>query len=129
MTRLIAFSLFVTLLCSTAGAATSVPPQRSELQRRGGLRERYTAFVARFGVKRSYGYEAQTILLTNVRDAQGTLVTDHLWFARGKWAEKLAIGDGITFEARVTAYENGYVGERLDVIGERGYGQNALPPP
>jgi hypothetical protein len=95
---------------------------RPELARRRGLRFRYTGTVERFGIKRSYGHEKTTLLLSDVRSVDGGLVADHLWFTRGKWSNEITLGDRIAFDARATAYRKGYAGDRLDVIAERGFG-------
>jgi hypothetical protein len=81
--------------------------------------------VERFGIKRSHGHEKSTLLLRDVRTLDGDLVADHLWFTRGKWSEEIAIGDRIAFDARATAYQKGYAGDRWDVIAERGFGGSA----
>ena len=47
-----------------------------------------------------------TLMLKDVMDSAGNLVTDHLWFLVGKQlaALHLQMGDGISFQARDTAY-------------------------
>jgi hypothetical protein len=58
-----------------------------------------------------------TLMLKDVMDSAGNLVNDHLWFLVGKQlaALHLQIGDGISFQARVTASEKGEKGYREDV--------------
>lgn len=90
---------------------------REALARRVGARGRYTATVSRFGTKRAYrGPRLTTVLLVDVRDATGHVVTDHLWITVGKTVERLrlASGDTVAFDARVTPYVKGYRGRRED---------------
>ena len=62
-----------------------------------------------------------TVLLVDVRDSDGNLVTDHLWFNYTKGFESLGDlqeGDVIRFDARVRPYVKGYVNQRA-YIDER----------
>jgi hypothetical protein len=95
---------------------------RKQLAQREGQRERYRALIARFGTKRSFGYESETVLLIDVVTTEGQPITDHIWFTRGKWTASLKIGDRIEFNARSASYTKGYAGDREDIIAERGYG-------
>lgn len=92
---------------------------REELKEIHGVRAEFRAEIARFGTKSGYkgSRPIPTVLLRNIRDAGGKLVTDHLWFTVGKTLEdlKLVEGDEITFQARVTDYIKGYRGYREDV--------------
>jgi hypothetical protein len=57
-----------------------------------------------------------TLLLRDVTEPKtGYVLTDHVWFATGKWSQALRPGDVIEFDARVTTYEKGYKGRREDV--------------
>ena len=90
---------------------------REEFARREGARGRYTARVSRFGTKRAYrGPRLVTVLLVDVKDATGAVVTDHLWLTIGKTLERLHLAPGHTlaFDARVTPYVKGYRGRRYD---------------
>jgi hypothetical protein len=83
-----------------------------------GVRTTFCGTVAQFGTKTGYtGRDLPTLMLKDVMDSAGNLVTDHLWFMVGKQlaALDLQIGDGISFQARVTGYEKGYKGYREDV--------------
>jgi hypothetical protein len=97
--------------------ATKNIRNRQELQKRDGTRFRCRATVERFGTKSAFkGPPIQTILLRDIIDADtGTLLTDHLWFSRGKWSASLAAGDIFEFEARAADYIKGYQGRRDDV--------------
>ncbi len=88
---------------------------REELQNIDGVRTAFTGTVARFGTKAGWqGRSVPTMLLKDIRDPKGQIVTDHLWFTVGKMLEslKLAVDDKISFEARVTPYIKGYRGHR-----------------
>ena len=91
--------------------------KRKELEKRDGTRFRCRAVVDGFGTKTAFrGPPVQTILLCNVVDADtGALLTDHLWFTKGKWSAGLAAGDIFEFEARAADYIKGYQGRRDDV--------------
>ena len=91
---------------------------RKELKKQLGQRGCYSAVVSKFGSKKNWhGFPEPTVMLANVRDADGKIVCDHLWLKVGKRIESLSlnIGDVVTFEARVTEYEKGYKGYREDV--------------
>jgi len=91
---------------------------RGALKSLEGVRTAFRGTVAQFGVKSGYtGRDLPTLMLKDVRDSTGNLVTDHVWFIVGKQlaALHLQIGDVISFYARVTAYEKGYKGYREDV--------------
>jgi hypothetical protein len=90
---------------------------RAELQKRDGLRGRFSATFVRFGAKKAYkGPPIKTALFRDVRDEAGNQVTDHVWMVVGKQLEELALaeGDRIQFEARVASYVKGYRGRRED---------------
>ena len=75
----------------------------------------------RYGKKNGWkGKTEQTILLKNIRDAHGILVSDHLWFnqTKGFAALELKDGDVVQFKARVKEYEKGYKGRREDELFE-----------
>jgi len=54
------------------------------------------------------------MMLRDVKDETGQIVTDHLWMTVGKQPSRLnvQIGDEVVFVARVTRYEKGYQGSR-----------------
>ena len=83
---------------------------RTALQARDGERLPFTATVERFGKRRGWRGEEETILLKNVRFETGALAADHLWWPAGDWTTGLQSGDHITFTARVNAYVKGYRG-------------------
>lgn len=90
---------------------------RKNLEDKIGLRKKFRAVFTRFGKKVNYnGYTDITILLTNIVDAETTLVvTDHHWFGYTKGFEKASLKEGATieFEARIKMYKKGYVNRKL----------------
>jgi hypothetical protein len=91
---------------------------RKLMQAREGERGAFSGKVERFGTKTAYrGPDIPTVLLVDVRDASGALMTDHLWMTAGKQIAALSLteGDTVEFEARITSYEKGYFGYREDV--------------
>ena len=90
---------------------------REELKKINGKRLRFTAVVERFGQKSAFrGNPIPTVLLKEVRIV-GTddIVTDHLWFTKGKSWDDTFVGGVVEFDARVGVYEKGYKGYRDDV--------------
>lgn len=86
---------------------------REELAKQEGRRMLYRARVGRFGSKPAYrGPAVPTILLRDVRDSQGNVVADHLWFMLGKSFSRLDLeaGDVVEFTARAEPYWKGYRG-------------------
>jgi hypothetical protein len=82
------------------------------------VRTTFRGTVAQFGMKSGYtGRDLPTLMLKDVMDSTNNLVTDHIWFTVGKRLADLhlQIGDVISFQARVTAYEKGYKSYREDV--------------
>lgn len=91
---------------------------RELLKEQEGVRGTFSGIVDRFGTKPAYrGPAIPTLMLKDVKDSAGKVVTDHLWMTQGKQIQSLAlqIGDEIMFDARVTEYEKGYKGYREDV--------------
>lgn len=90
---------------------------RKNLKQLGEVRATFTGTFARIGTKSSFGYSKNTLLLTDVRDSTGKIVTDHLWFNLTKGFAELSLvpGDTVRFDARVKPYEKGYKGYRDDV--------------
>ena len=92
---------------------------RNKLKTLNGQRIRFTADVSRIGSKSSFrGPPAATILLQNVKqEGEDEILTDHVWFAKGKSWDSAQPGVAVSFDARVTVYEKGYKGHREDVYG------------
>lgn len=90
---------------------------REKLQEINQVRATFTGTFERLGTKTSYGYTKQTVLLLNVKNAAGEVVTDHLWFNLTKGFDRLGLtcGDTVQFDARVRKYIKGYRGWRDDV--------------
>lgn len=96
---------------------------RKQLAGREGQRKKFTATFSRVGKKTNFkGYPEDTLLLTDVRDADtGECVSDHVWFTYSKTFESanLKPGMNISFEARVKEYVKGYVSKTLGVNRRR----------
>mgnify|MGYP001435658383 CR=1 FL=1 len=91
---------------------------RKALRDKNESRLSFTATFSRFGTKTGWRRPEKTLLLQNVRFADGGgLACDHIWFTCGKTWEMLNLeeGDHVRFDARVKRYEKGYFGSRTDV--------------
>ena len=92
---------------------------RTGLKKINDVRKKFQGVYQREGKKINWkGYSETTILLKDIRDEEGKVVTDHLWFTMTKGFEALGTlnaGDVIEFEARVTDYRKGYVNRRINV--------------
>lgn len=91
---------------------------RMELKEIGSeTRHTFTGVFIRIGLKNGYKCPLETVLLKDVRDSSGRIVTDHLWFnlTKGFQAANLHEGDVVQFDARVAVYQKGYKGHRIDV--------------
>lgn len=92
---------------------------RKLLKQQEGRRGEFRGTVAQFGTKRAFrGPDLPTMMLRDVKDETGQIVTDHLWMTVGKQLSRLnvQVGEKIVFVARVTRYEKGYQGSREDVF-------------
>lgn len=97
--------------------AVQIWTMREKLKEREGKRRYYAATFKRFGSKPAYkGPPIKTILLVDVVNATGELITDHLWFTCGKQFARLDLrpGDRVSFYARSAPYNKGYRGYRDD---------------
>lgn len=91
---------------------------RKELSKINNVRNTFTGTFVRLGIKRGWkGSTLTTVLLTDIKDSEGNVVSDHLWFNYTKGFESINLqeNDIIQFEARVTEYLKGYCGYREDV--------------
>ncbi len=90
---------------------------RKELAAQAGDRKKFRATFSRLGKKTNFkGYSEDTILLTDVRDADtNKRVADHLWFSYTQGFEKIVLTEGtiLEFDARVKEYSKGYVNKSL----------------
>jgi len=82
---------------------------RAELKKLNNLRRVFSATVDRFGrrnVNRLNKDVVWTIVLKNITDKDGNLITDHIWLNLSKEFDKLNLreGDRIEFSARVVEY-------------------------
>lgn len=91
---------------------------RKELEKIEEVRGTFTGVFVRKGTKNGYMCIEETILLKDVKNSEGKLMTDHLWFNYTKGFQKLGTlkeGDVIQFDARCKSYLKGYKGYRMDV--------------
>ena len=99
---------------------------RQQLEKIEDIRMTFIGIFERYGTKTNWnGYPENTILLKDVKNSIGKIVTDHIWFSLTKGFQKLGKfenGDVIQFQARVKPYIKGYVGRNeFDMrIDERG---------
>jgi len=91
---------------------------RKPLKKLNKKRLRFSAIIEKYGEKPSFGSSpTPTILLKDVVIfGEEEILTDHLWFARGKSWSHVRPGDRISFDARVGSYIKGYQGHREDVF-------------
>jgi hypothetical protein len=86
---------------------------RTELKKMDEQRELFKGVFRKYGLKSGYrGPSTETILLVSIRDGNGNLISDHLWFNMTKGFEQLGTlkeGDSVQFEARVKRYRKGYI--------------------
>lgn len=93
---------------------------RDRLREMEEVRSTFVGEFVRHGLKSGYkgSLPTKTLLLRDVRNLDGELLTDHLWFNDTKGFRSLGNlveGDLIQFDARVKMYEKGYKGYREDV--------------
>ncbi|MBN9385342.1 MAG: hypothetical protein J0H74_31585 [Chitinophagaceae bacterium] len=92
---------------------------RQELKKIDEQRELFRGGFKKYGLKSGYkGHSMETVLLVDIRDGNGNLICDHLWFNMTKGFEQLGAlreGDMIQFEARVKKYRKGYVNQRAGI--------------
>lgn len=90
---------------------------RKHLRDLSGKRASFTAIVSRYGSKRRYMNESlDTLLLEDIQDRRGRLVTDHAWLIVTLQIARLhlLIGEVVAFEARIESYVKGYSFGRYD---------------
>ena len=92
---------------------------RDTLKRMDDTRGVFTGRFVRYGLKTGYkGASTETVLLVDVRDETGKLVSDHCWLNRTKGFDALGElkgGERVRFEARVKRYKKGYVNRRAGI--------------
>jgi len=91
---------------------------RHEMKKIEDVRAVFTGIFVRLGSKPGWrGRMEETVLLKDIREGQGCIVANHLWFNRTVGFAKLALveGDAVRFCARVKPYRKGYMGRREDV--------------
>lgn len=101
---------------------------RRTLGKLNGERKTFCGTFERSGTKPSYrsGLATITILLKDIRDVEGNVVCDHLWFNYTKGFQALfplKNGDVIQFDARVTTYTKGYFGHKEEIQIEKAFAE------
>jgi len=84
---------------------------REQLKQLEGRRARFRGTFVRYGIKNGWlGRKLPTVLLKDITDREGDVVTDHLWFSLTKSFEALSLqpGELVEFEARACPYWKGY---------------------
>ena len=108
-------------------------PSRKPLEAKAGGHVRVTAVYVRAGARRDTGSPHSSVLVRDVRDAEtAALLTDHLWFNRGKvWRQAgLVRGDVVSFQARPIEYRTGYWGPgKIRQVLEPARREYCLTPP
>ena len=96
---------------------------RQELKKMQEQRRTFIGIFKRYGTKSNWhGCPEKTILLVNIKDSNGKIVTDHIWFkiTNGfKSLGELKEEDKIQFNARVKKYVKGYAGYKEEVQWEK----------
>lgn len=90
---------------------------RTGLKNINNVRKRFIATFSRYGKKTSYkGSPITTLLFLNIRDKDGVVYCDHIWFNTSKQFAQHNFNEGedICFDARVKKYTKGYRGRRDD---------------
>lgn len=92
---------------------------RKSLSKLNSRRISCIGIFVKYGTKSNWhGFPTRTVLLKNIKDMDGNLLTEHLWFNGTKGFHalgELKLGDVIEFDARVKEYTKGYVNWRKDV--------------
>jgi len=98
---------------------------RQELQKIREQRKTFIGIFGRYGSKTNWhGFPETTILLIDIKDSNGKIITNHIWFKMTKGFEKLGElkeKDVIQFDARVKNYIKGYHGRKAEEYGEENY--------
>ncbi len=93
----------VTYVCDSSSI------DRKELGNNGEVRDTFSGTFERYGSKNGW-FGQRTVLLKDIKNNKGKVITGHLWFNLTKGFQKLHLkkGDIIRFDARVKAYVKGY---------------------
>jgi len=93
-----------------------------DIYRSGKTRDHFSGTFNRIGTKsekrlKTIGGEPQTVLISNIRDLDGTKVADHVWFDYNSSFKCLEQGDVIVFDADIHRYLKGYAdrGKNVDM--------------
>jgi hypothetical protein len=105
--------------CKIAFLDRWLADMRQQLKILDEQRRLFRGIFKKYGLKSGYkGASSETILLVSIRDDNGKMICDHLWFNMTAGFEKLGNlreGDIIQFEARVKQYRKGYVNRQAGI--------------
>lgn len=88
---------------------------RKKLKQENGKRLAFVAVVERFGTKNGFKGMLPTILLKDVKLlGSDEVITDHIWFTKGKSWDACKEGSIVSFHARVGVYTKGYKGRDME---------------
>ncbi len=89
---------------------------RQHLKKINHVRKTFTGTFLKKGIKSGFKGPLETILLADIKDESGKVVTDHLWFnlTKGFKDADLKTDDEVQFDARVKSYKKGYRGRQYD---------------
>ena len=91
---------------------------RSELKKVVGQKQKFRGIFERYGTKSNWytGKIERTVLVKDVTNYAGKMITNHLWFNYTKKLEvlKLKEGDRIQFYGIVKPYIKGYEKDQID---------------
>jgi len=91
---------------------------REALAKQNGQKLKFRGTISQFGTKRNWktGAPEPTVMLVNVENSSGKLVTDHLWFNLTKKLDVLRLkeGDRVQFYGIIKQYVKGYEKDQID---------------
>lgn len=90
---------------------------RTKLKQLDKKRFLVTAEFSKFGTKTNWnGYQTPTVCFQNIKDSEGNILTDHVWFTVGKRIKDMDLqeGDIVSYEARVSNYRKDYFKDTID---------------
>lgn len=80
-------------------------------------RVRVTGIIGRFGIRRFRSFQQQTVLITDIRDAEsGEFLADHVWMPIGSRLRSVALSTNRCIEFSVTVrkyFKNGLLDFKL----------------
>lgn len=89
---------------------------REKLQALEGIRSIFTGEYIKVSGKKEHSGTGPAVLLRNIKDQNGLLITDHIWMNYSHVIQVLQLQEGeqIIFQARVGKYRKGKYGQFED---------------